>query len=464
MQDGEREVNLQRVGDNQVLMMAYHVPAGGDPDSAAVDVLAAILDEPPAGRLYKALVETKKAISVRAENNQLHDPGYLLFAADVRKEGSLADVQQTMQSVLDGIVKEPPNKEELDRVLTRRKKDFELLFNNPQRVALLMSEWASMGDWRLMFLDRDRTEKLTPEDIARVAQRYLKTSNLTVGRFTPSETAPDRAVIPPVPDVSAMLNNYTGRAAVAQGEAFDPTPANIESRIQRVTLPNGLKLVMLPKKTRGATVTASLVLHYGDEKSVFDKGTAAEFAGAMLMRGTQKHTRQQLQDELDNLKAQMTTNASDNDANLNLTTIHASIVPALHLAAEVLRQPAFVESEFEQLRQAQLGRTESGMKEPGALAPLALRRHLIRYPAGDPRAVSTFEEDIANIKKLTLGRREEASTTSSSAHRTRRWQLWAISTRPKSVRRWSKISELGRVRHPINWCCVSAMPSHPPIR
>ncbi len=37
-----------------------------------------------------------------------------------------------------------------------------------------------------MFLDRDRTEKLTPEDIARVAQKYLKASNLTVGRFTPS--------------------------------------------------------------------------------------------------------------------------------------------------------------------------------------------------------------------------------------------------------------------------------------
>ncbi len=402
VQDGEREVNLQRVGDNQVLMMAYHVPAGADPDSSAVDVLASILDEPPAGRLYKALVETKKAISVRAENNQLHDPGYLLFAADIRKEGSLSDAQQTMQGVLDGIVKEPPTKEELDRVLTRRKKDFELMFNNPQRVALLMSEWASMGDWRLMFLDRDRTEKLTPEDIARVAQKYLKASNLTVGRFTPSDTAPDRAIVPSVPDVSAMLNNYVGRAAVAQGEAFDPTPANVESRIQRVILPNGLKLVMLPKKNRGAAVTVSLALHYGDEKSVFDKGTAAEFAGAMLMRGTQKHSRQQLQDELDNLKAQMSANASDNDASLNLTTIHASLVPALRLAAEVLRQPAFPESEFEQLRQAQLGRTEAGMKEPGALAPLELRRHLIRYPKGDPRAVSTFEEDIADTKKLTL--------------------------------------------------------------
>ena len=402
VQDGERDVTLQRVGDNQILMMAYHVPAGSDPDSAAVDVLTAILDEAPAGRLYKALVESKKAISVNGENNQLHDAGYLLFAAEVRKGGSLDDVRQTMQSVLDGIVKEPPNKEEIDRVLTRRKKDFELLFNNPQRVALLMSEWASMGDWRLMFLDRDRTEKITPEDVARVAKRYLRDSNLTVGRFVPVDAAPERAEVHPTPDVTAMLNGYTGRAAVEQGEAFDPTPANIESRIQRVTLPNGLKLVMLPKKTRGGTVTASLALHYGDENSVFDKGTAAQFAGAMLMRGTQKHTRQQLQDELDQLKAQMNAGAADNDATLSVTTIHTSIVPALRLAAEVLRQPAFPETEFETLRQASLGRTEGTLKEPGALAPLALRRHLIRYPAGDPRAVTTFEEDIANTKKLTL--------------------------------------------------------------
>src|SRR5665213_3658081 len=403
VQDGERDVTLQRVGDNQFLMMAYHVPAGSDPDSAAVDVLTSILEEAPAGRLYKALVESKKGTSVSGENNQLHDAGYLLFAAQVRKGGSLEDVRQTMQGVLDGIVKEPPSKEEIDRVLTRRKKDFELLYNNPQRVALLMSEWASMGDWRLMFLDRDRTEKITPEDVARVAKRYLKDSNLTVGRFVPVDVAPVRAEVHPTPDVEAMLNGYKGRAAVEQGEAFDPTPANIESRIQRVTLPNGLKLVMLPKKTRGGTVTASLALHYGDEKSVFDKGTAAQFAGAMLMRGTQKHTRQQLQDELDQLKAQMNAGAADNDATLSVTTIHASIVPALRLAAEVLRQPAFPETEFETLRQASLGRSEGSLKEPGALAPLALRRHLIRYPAGDPRAVTTLEEDIANIKNLKLG-------------------------------------------------------------
>ena len=402
VQDGEREVTLQRVGDNQVLMMAYHAPAGSDADSAALDVLSAILDEAPSGRLYKALVESKKAISVRGENNQLHDAGYLLFRADVRKEGSLDDVRQTMQSVLEGVVKEPPNKDEVDRVVTRRKKDFELLFNNSQRVALLMSEWASMGDWRLMFLDRDRAEKVTPQDVARVAKDYLKASNRTVGRFIPTETEPERTQIHPPPDVSALVNNYTGRALVEAGEAFDPSPANIDARTQRLVLPNGMKLALLPKKTRGGTVTATIVLHYGNEKNVFGKGIAAQTAGGMLMRGTANYSRQQLQDALDKLKTQMAANAGENDATLNLTTTRDNLTAALKLAAEVLRRPAFPETEFEQMRQASLGRVENNRKEPGALAPLALRRHLIRYPAGDPRAITTFEEDIANIQKVTL--------------------------------------------------------------
>ncbi len=401
-QDGEREVTLRRVGDSQIIMVAYHVPSGGDPDATPLNVLGSILDDAPAGRLYKALVETKKAVSVRVENNQLRDAGYLLITATVRKEGSLDDVRQTILRVVDEVAKEPPSKEEVDRIRTSQLKDFELMFNNTGRVSRIMSEWASMGDWRLMFLDRDRTEKVMPEDVARVAKAYLKPSNRTIGQFIPTDTPPERAEIKSAPDLSAVLNTYTGRAAVAAGEVFDPSPANIDARTQTVTLANGLKLVMLPKKTRGGSVNAVMALHYGNEKSMFGKATAAQFAGAMLMRGTQKHTRQQLQDELDKLKIRMFASASDGDANVTLDTVRASLPAALRLAAEVLRQPSFPESEFEPLRQSSLARVEASRREPQALAPLAMRRHFSRYPNGDPRHATSFEEDIENLNKITL--------------------------------------------------------------
>src|SRR5258708_15742873 len=80
-QDGEREVVLRRVGDIQAVLAAYHIPAGTHPDFAALEVLDAVLNAAPSGRLYKGLVETKKAISAGGFNFQLHDPGVALLTA-----------------------------------------------------------------------------------------------------------------------------------------------------------------------------------------------------------------------------------------------------------------------------------------------------------------------------------------------------------------------------------------------
>ena len=401
-QDGEREVTLRRVGDMQAVAVAYHIPAGSHPDMAPIEVLEAILDETPSGRLYKALVETKKAMSENGDTMNLHDPGLAVFSAQVRKDGSLEDVEKTMLNVIDGIVKEPPSKEEVDRARNRLLKNIDLELNNSQNVSIVLSEWASMGDWRLMFLDRDRIRKVTPEDVARVARTYLKSSNRTLGLFIP-DAKPDRSEIPATPDVTAMVKDYKGDAAVEQGEAFDPSPANIDSRTVRVTLPNGMKLVLLSKKNRGGTVFAVLNLHYGDAKSLFGKEPAAQMAGALLMRGTQKHTRQQIQDELDKLKAQMGANGTImSGASVSISTVRAGLPGALGLAAEVLRQPAFPESEFEQIRQASIGRAESQKSDPGSLAMTALYRHINPYPAGDPREFTTIDETIEGLKKVSI--------------------------------------------------------------
>jgi zinc protease len=401
-QDGEREVVLRRVGDHQSVMMAFHVPSGSHKDSPALDVLSGILSEAPSGRLYKALVESKKAVSADAENYSLHDPGVEMFSATVAKDKSLDDAEKTMLSVIDGLIKEPPNKEEVDRAKTRILKNIDLELNNSERVGLALSEWGSMGDWRLIYLNRDNVEKVTPEDIARVAKQYLKPDNRTIGRYLPT-AQPDRSVIPPSPDVVAELKDYKGKAAVEEGEAFDPSPANIEARVTRVTLPSGLKLVLLPKKTRGGTVVANLQLHFGDEKSLAGKGAAPRLAGALLMRGTQKHTRQQLQDEFDKIKARVNVNGSLDRATASIDTLRAGLIPALRLAAEILRQPSFPESDFEQIRQASIAQLEAGRSEPQNMASIAMNRYLnAAYPPGDPRYTLTIDENIDQLKKVTL--------------------------------------------------------------
>lgn len=400
-QDGEREVTLRRTGGEQIEMMAYHIPAAAHPDMAAIEVLVELMGDRTSGRLRKALVDTKKAVSASADENMLHDPGYLLFSARVAKDGSLDDVEKTMLGVIGGVVTEPPSKDEVDRARTRLLNRTEQSLKNSARVGLDLSEWSSMGDWRLLFLNRDRVEQVTPEDVARVAKTYLKDSNRTIGKFIP-EDSPDRTVIPSAPDLEATLRNYKGKAAVEAGEAFDPSPANIEARAIRVTLPSGIKMVLLPKKNRGGTVTAQLELHFGDETSLFGKATAAQMAGSLLGRGTAKHTRPQLQDEMDRLKVQVRASGALEGANASITAERGTLGDALRLAAEILREPSFPESEFDQNRRAALARLESSRDDPRTVVIEQRSQYISPYPPGDPRAARSADEQEADLQKVTL--------------------------------------------------------------
>ena len=289
-QDGEREVTLRRAGDSKELVAMYHTPATSHPDAVAIDVLAAILGEAPSGRLYKAMVDSKKAARVNSNQMDLREAGILEISASLLKDGDLPDAEKTLLSVMDGVVKEPPSREEVERAKTRILKDIELSLNNSARVGVTLSESAASGDWRLLFLSRDRLEKVTAEDVARVAKLYLKPSNRTLGRFVP-EASSDRTEVPAAPVIASILKDYAGKPAMEQGEDFDPSPAHIEARTIHATLPNGLKLALLPRKTRGGAVTAQLSIRFGDDKSVFGKGSVGQMTGSILMRGTQKHNR-----------------------------------------------------------------------------------------------------------------------------------------------------------------------------
>ena len=304
-QDGERQVTVRRVGDTQFVMTGYHVAPGAHPDNAALDVLTEVLSDTPSGRLYKNLVAAKKASQVFGFGFSLKEPSFNIFGVELRKEDSIDAVRDVMIETIEGAAKTPPTKEEVERAKASLLKNIELSLNDPNRVGLGLSEYIAQGDWRLFFLNRDRLRQVSPEDALRVAQKYFKQSNRTLGMFVPT-TNPDRAEIPQLKndEITAMVKDYKGEALAAQGEVFDPTPANIESRVKRLKI-GGLDVAFLSKKNRGESVVANLALRFGDEKSLLNRSTAANFAGQMLMRGTSKHTRQQLQDELNRLKAQV---------------------------------------------------------------------------------------------------------------------------------------------------------------
>ncbi|HZF39596.1 MAG TPA: pitrilysin family protein [Blastocatellia bacterium] len=399
-QDGERAVTVRRVGDIQGAGLAYHIPAGSHPDFAAIQTLGLVLADTPSGRLHKALVETKKAVFVGAGQLQTYDPGAALFFTVVPKDGSVDEARNVMLQTIDDLAKNPPTAEEVERARQKLLKDIELALNNSDRIGLTMSEYIAMGDWRLYFLRRDRIRKVTPEDVKRVAAAYFKPSNRTVGMFIPTPT-PDRAEIPPRPDVAAMLKDYKGEAPVAIGEEFDPSPANIDKRTARSTAA-GLKLALLSKKTRGGKVVARLALRFGNEKDLANRDGAGSLVGDMLMRGTVKHTREQIQDEFDKLKARASVFGGATQAGATIETTRENLPAVMRLLAEILREPSFPAKEFELLKQDDLTGIENQRSEPTSIAFTAFSRHMSPYPKGHVNYVKTIDEEIADLKAVTL--------------------------------------------------------------
>jgi zinc protease len=411
-QDGERTVVLRRVGKVGVVGVVYHVCCGAHEDMPALDVLAQILTDEPTGRLYKALVQSKLATQVTGSAASYHDPGVLEIMAQVASGKPLEPVREKMLQVVERLAAEPVTSEEVERAKRRLLKHTELLLADSNRVGTTLSEWIAVGDWRLLFLDRDRCANLTASDVMRVASKYLVPSNRTVGLYIPT-VKPERAEMPASPDIQTLVKGYRGGKAAVQGEAFNATPENIEKRVKRSQLPCGVKIALLPKKTRGQMVNAHLTLRYGNPQSLSGFTTAAGMMGPLMLRGTKTHTRQQLQDELDKLKARLSSGGSGLQAILfgvgaigeldfDIECKRDSIPAVLRLLGEVLRQPTFPVEEFEILKHQSRDELEKGLTEPIYLAITTLLHTLHPYATEDVRYVPTLEESIGRLQALTV--------------------------------------------------------------
>ena len=254
-QDGERSVTLRRVGESQIVQAMYRVPAASHPDYPAVDVLASVLGDVPAGRLHRALVQKGLADHVWGAERGLHDPGIMYFGATLPKDGNLQAARSALLSVVEGLAQAPIEAGEVERARTELLNEFEKTQLDAASLVRALSEFEAIGDWRLYFLYRDRLRKVTLADVQRVAEHYLKPANRVLGEFIPTD-APDRAAIPETPDYEKALAGYHGGESVRFGEAFDATPQNIEARLVRRDLSNGMHAALLPKKTRGGRVIA----------------------------------------------------------------------------------------------------------------------------------------------------------------------------------------------------------------
>jgi predicted Zn-dependent peptidase len=189
---GQRRVTMQDPAQPFVLI-GYHKPSINHPDNAVFDAITEIVGIGRTSRLYKSLVKEKK-IAVAASGfpgmpgNKY--PSLFLFYAVPARGRTNQECEEAIYAEIDKLKTEPVLPEELEKAKTRSRAGLiRQLASNSGLASLLTFYEVVTGDWRNLFKQLDDIDRVTAEDIQRVAKKYFTTKNQTVGIIdtTPTE-------------------------------------------------------------------------------------------------------------------------------------------------------------------------------------------------------------------------------------------------------------------------------------
>jgi zinc protease len=188
-QKGERRLFVAKESATTPnLMVAWKVPAASDPDYYALEVLQAILAEGKTARLYRALVDQQLATQVAAMSMDGFDPGLLYVYAVAAAKVEPARLEQATLAEIDRLVKDGVTEEELQKVKNQKLvaiyRELETINGKAEQLGV---HEVMFGDYKKMFDAPARYQALSTADIQRVAAKYLKKSQRTVGVLAAKE-------------------------------------------------------------------------------------------------------------------------------------------------------------------------------------------------------------------------------------------------------------------------------------
>jgi predicted Zn-dependent peptidase len=179
----ERNVNIPEPSQ-PIYLEGYHRGDYLDKDDAVYDFISDLLSEGRTSRLYRSLVRDKK-IAVQAvgftDFPGIKYPSLFGFYAVPTQGHTPAELQAAVKDEIENVKKQDVSDAELQMVKTRAKANLiRGLGDNNGLAAQLAIYQARYGDWRELFYNIDRLEKVTKEDVRRVANATFVPTNRTV--------------------------------------------------------------------------------------------------------------------------------------------------------------------------------------------------------------------------------------------------------------------------------------------
>ena len=433
-QQGERRLVIRRAGELAIVQAAFHTPGvlgqttvlsneqlaeraanpPEDNDIYPLVVLSVALSHGITSRLYQALVETELAVDAHSNVDQHRDPGLFNVYATVHPGVEVQKVEATILEELRKVAEEGLTEEEVLKAKRQIAAQVAYSRDGTFNIAMQMSEAEAVADWRFYKDYEANIQRVTPELVQAVAQKYFTEDNRTVGHFIPKQTGggngtrtveatslalqsairwsqsafgrgvqfyrePDDGAA--AAEVSEIVSSVARSAAGDEGSAIggsttpqekvqqsvsprgdkssdaaEPvTPAtagrsDFARRARRTELETGAVLLVIENHAT-PTVSVRGSFRAGSYFEPRNKPGLAQITANMLERGTLKRTKFELAGDLERVGAQLAFSADPFAVNVAARALSKDMPLVLTALSEALREPAFPADELEKLKQ-----------------------------------------------------------------------------------------------------------------
>jgi len=346
---GRREVHTEFATELSRLSLAWHIPELTHPDVPALDLLSTILGEGRSSRLYRRVREQAGvAYSVSAFSYTPGDPG--LFGVDATVDPNKRDEAEKLILQMIGEVKQAGVTP--DELMKAKKMS---LSHHLDALTTMRGQASDIGsNWLLtrnLDFSRDyltAVQKVTLDDIKRVAAKYLVDQNLTVASLNPK---------------GSLAGKQEAAKPIAVGE------------IQKFELSNGLRL-LVREDPRLPLVSMTAVFRSGLLAETPQTNGITRLTAGVLLKGTKTRTAEQIADQIEAIGGSISSDAGNNSMSVSVHVMKPDLKTGADLLADVLLNATFPDKAVEREKQVQIAGIKQEDEQLTAVARNILRQAL----------------------------------------------------------------------------------------
>ena len=351
---GRREVHQEFPTELTHLALAWHIPEVTNPDVPALDLLSTILGDGRSSRLYRRVrEEAGLAYRISAFSYTPGDPG--LFGIDAILDPKKREAtEQLVLRILDEVKQSGVTAEELMKAKKiSLSHHLGALTTMRGQASDLGSNWLLTRNLNFSRDYLDAVQKVTLDDIKRVAAHYLTNENLTVISLNPKGSV------------------------LAKAEAAKPISAG---EVQKFELSNGLRL-LVREDTRLPLVAMGAIFRGGLLAETPQTNGITRLMAKVLLKGTKTRTAEQIADQIEAVGGSISSEASNNSFNVSLGVTKPDVKLGVELLSDVLLNATMPEKAIAREKEIQIAAIKQEEEQLTTVARNILRQALFtRHP------------------------------------------------------------------------------------